>query len=361
MDNKKERTLLLLLFFLIFTFYAASNSMQKWKGKVRNVNGVTIIENHGLGIYGKNIKDRIKFIETLSLGAEADKAPEYLVFGRNIMVDVDPDQNIFVLDIQNYRLLKFNQKGQFLWKASRQGQGPGEIEAPSSIKATENGGIAVVDQGGKLHYFDKNGNFLKTVKMAKLIKSVISFDNGNIFAMLWIQGQPGIAAAMFSEGGELIKPFPVEYYYGPKLSPRIGYDLGAKFNLGGDHLFLSLPDKYEIQIYSLEGQLQKKVTRDIKIRPPLLEEGYRFVVRDVSGPCHLMSNGFLINKLSIKESATEEKEKKYLDFFNDKFEFLGSFELQENVYLAMIDKYDNFYFVQTDPFLKIIRCALKIS
>jgi hypothetical protein len=197
------------------------------------------------------------------------------------------------------------------------------------------------------------------VKMAKPIKSVISFANGNIFANMWIYGQPGIAAATFSESGELIEHFPVEYYYGPKLSPRVGYELGAAFTLGADQLFLSLPDKYEIQIFSLEGQILKKITRDVKIRPPVLEEGYRFVVRDISGPCQLISNGFLINMLSLK--TEEGKEKNYIDFFNEKFEFIGSYPLQEEVYLATVDNSGNFYFVQSYPYMKIIKCALKIS
>ncbi|HRD02288.1 MAG TPA: 6-bladed beta-propeller [Candidatus Saccharicenans sp.] len=357
MKKKRVFKFLVILFLVVFIYSAIS--IQKGEGQPVEVQQVSVIKNIGEGIYGQKIKDKIKFIKVLSLGAEADNAPDYLMFGRNINVEIDQGQNLFVLDEQNSRLMKFDQNGRFLWKASRKGQGPGEIEAPFGMKLTEDGGIAIIDQGGKINYFDGNGNFLKLVRMAKEIKSIISFSKGKIFANLFIHGQPGITAAWFSENGELIDYFPVEYYYGPKLSGRLAYDLGAKFILGGDQLYLSLPDKYEIQIYSLKGQLLRRVIRDVKIRPPFLEEGYRFVVKDISGPAQLISNGFLINELSL--DAWTEAGKKYIDFFNKDFQFLGSYPVPKNAYLARVDKDDNFYFVEIDSWVKIIKYKLKID
>ena len=157
-----KRYVKLLLYNLLFlsvliAIQGELESVQKWKGKIRKENGIIIIENKGSGLYGKKIKDKVKFKEILSLGV--DEGQENLVFGRHIMIDVDLNQNIFILDIQNHRLLKFDRNGQFRWKTGRKGQGPGEIESPFDIKATSDGGIVVVNQGGKLHYFDKDGDF----------------------------------------------------------------------------------------------------------------------------------------------------------------------------------------------------------
>jgi len=360
--NKYEKLLLLnLLFLLIFIFSQGDlKSIQRWKGKIRKEKGVTVIENKGSGLYGKKIQDKIIFKEILSLGV--DKGPEYSIFGRHIMIDVDLDQNIFVLDMQNYRLLKFDQNGQLIWKTGRKGQGPGEIETPYDIKATDEGEIVVANLGVKLNYFNKDGNFQKMVKLEKIIKSIISFSNdGRIFANLWIKGRPGIAAATFSKEGNFINFFPVEYHYGPKLSPRRAYNLGGSFRLFHNRLFLSLPDNYEIRVYSLEGKLLMKIRRNIKIRPPVLENGYKFVIRDISGPCYLTSNGFLINKLYLQDEKNEDIHRTYLDFFNEKFEFLGSYLLQDDLYLSELDKFDNIYFVQKDPYIKIIKCAVNIN
>ncbi len=359
--GKADRSVAWPLLFLMFLMSSSiSGSEQKWDGQTKVVDGVTIIENRGPGIFGKSVGDKIKLIEVLSLGADADNDPEYLIFGQHIMMDVDRDGNMFVLDVQNSRLMKFDREGRFLWKAGRRGQGPGEMEYPSTLKALENGGVVLVE-GTKLQYFDRDGIFLNMVTLSKPIKSIISMTKDEIFANMVIRGQPGLSAATFSASGELINNFPVEYHYGPKLSPRLVYDLGAAFVLGEGRLFLSLPDKYEIQVYSMEGQLLKKVTRDIRVRPPVLEEGYRFLMRDRSGPCQLISNGFLVNRLLLSAEGEESTEKKFIDFFNDKFEFLGSYPIRNTAYLAKIDGHNNFYFVQSDPYLKIVKYALKIQ
>ena len=208
--NKYRKPLLLNLLFLsiLIVIQGELKSVQKWKGNINKENGITIIENKGSGLYGGKIKDKIIFKEILSLGV--DKGPEYLMFGRHIMIDVDLNQNIYVLDIQNHMLLKFDRSGQFQWKAGREDQGPGEIEAPSDIKATDEGGIVVVDQGGKLHYFDKDGNFQNMIRLKKVINTIISLSEEKIFANLWIRGQPSKAAATFSKDGKLISYFPVE-------------------------------------------------------------------------------------------------------------------------------------------------------
>jgi hypothetical protein len=356
MSNTEKIVISLFFIGMAIICYGSPESIQKFKKEKERI---VVIENKGSGMYGKEIMKRIKLTEVLSLGSENDKGPDYLIFGRYVMVDADLDQNIFVMDIQNYRLMKFDRDGHFLWKAGRQGQGPGEIEVPFQIKTLSNGGVVLVDQAGKLSFFDKNGNFQKIVKLEKTIKSIISFVDGNIFANLWIMGQPGIAAAMFSENGNLIKYFPIEYHYGPQLSPRMAYDLGGAFRLAADKIFLSLPDRYEIRVYSWEERLLKKATRDIKIRPPILENGYKFVVRDISGPCYLLSNGFLINKLTLNKEM-EKGSESCLDFFNEKLEFLGSYPMPDDCYLVNIDEFDNFYFVKTDPSMKIIKVVMKI-
>ena len=318
-----------------------------------------IFKNKEAGLYEKKIKNKIQFKKILSLGV--DIGPEYLMFGRNIQVDVDSNQNIFILDFQNHRILKFDRKGEFQWKAGKKGQGPGEIESPSFIKVTDEGGVVLADQGVILSFFDKDGNYQRRVKFEKSIKSIISFSDGHILANLFKSGQLGIVAAFFSADGKLINYFPIKYYYGPKLSPSRAYNLGGAFRLFNNNLYLSLPDKYEIREYSLEGKLLRKIKRNIKIRPPFLEDGYKFIFRDISGPCYFTSKGFIINKLYLKEKIDEDIGKTYLDFFNKDLKYLGSYLIQEDMYLTSIDKYDNFYFVQKDPYIKIIKCSLMIK
>lgn len=52
--------------------------------------------------------------------------------------------------------------------------------------------------------------------------------------------------------------------------------------------------------------------------------------------------------------------KKFLDFFNEKGQFLGSYALKERE-LRFIDKEGFFYFTAENPFPRLIRARLKTS
>jgi len=358
MERLRLEGITLISLIAIAILSAVAWGQKPWKGFITNNNGVTEIENNGGGIYGKQIVDHIDFTPIQSIGEE--EGPEQLLFSRHIMVDVDDQLNIFVLDIWNHRLIKFDQEGRFLWKAGRKGQGPGEFESPNCIKATGGGGLLVADQGGKCHIFDADGEFKTYLKMEKSVKAVISVSDDEIFANLWLRGQPGISAAYFAQDGKMIRKFPHEYHYGPKLSSRRRYNLGGQFVLSADKLFLSLPDSYEIREYSRQGKLTRIIHRDQKIRPPVLEDGYRFVLNDVSGPCHLTSEGYLVNELEIK-APSEDNRKQYLDLFDPTGRFLGSYPIPEDRYFALIDGADNFYFVETDPAIRLIKCRFLLN
>lgn len=51
----------------------------------------------------------------------------------------------------------------------------------------------------------------------------------------------------------------------------------------------------------------------------------------------------------------------FLDFFNEKGQFLGSYELPEETTLETIDHENNFYFVQRQPFPKVFRATLSMN
>lgn len=64
----------------------------------------------------------------------------------------------------------------------------------------------------------------------------------------------------------------------------------------------------------------------------------------------------------VERKAEREFEiKLYLDFFNEKGQFLGSYKLPEETGLNTIDHENNFYFVQQEPFPRVIRSTLDIK
>jgi hypothetical protein len=126
-----------------------------------------------------------------------------------------------------------------------------------------------------------------------------------------------------------------------------------------------LPDKYEIWKYDLEGKLLGKIKRDFKLKPPVIRESSTgLIVRalNVIGPLLSLQGKMFLNMLMlVEEKAEQEVELKfYLDFFNEKGQFLGSYKLPEETTLNTIDHKDNFYFVQQLLFPGVVRSILDI-
>ena len=71
----------------------------------------------------------------------------------------------------------------------------------------------------------------------------------------------------------------------------------------------------------------------------------------------------LLNMLLLVENKAERKGEihRFLDFFNEKGQFLGSFKLTEATELNTIDHENNLYFIQHDPFPRVVRSTLGIE
>ena len=339
---------------LILVFLYVPVQVLNAKKCTDKVDDIMVIKNKGDGKYGKEIAKKINFKRILSIGVE--NGPKYLLFGRRMKVRADKEQNIYILDIGNQRILKFDKDGNFLWEAGRSGQGPGEFEYPLGLLVTDE--EIIVAETSRIHFFDKKGEFKETHKVEKFINDIISYSNNQILASLSVTGQTGIVTAYFTKEGKLVKIF--QSY----LEPKLIYDEGQrpKVSWGGgyagqfkDQIYICLPESYEIQVYKMDGKLIKRILRDIKITPAKVEvSGNMFFVadRDEVGPIFSLSNGMVVVRL-------RHEYKYYLDFFDKNSEFLGSYSISEDMNLIEIDAFDNFYFLQTYPFPKLIKCNLE--
>jgi len=355
----KKLACFVLVFLVIFFMYC---SKEKWQGKIYKEQGVTVIESEGSGIWGDKINEKITFKENLALGVE--EGEEFLMFHSELDVAVDSELNIYVLDIRNHRLLKFNKEGNFIWKAGRKGQGPGEFRNPSEVAVSPSEEIWVLDLPTLIHSFDAQGKYQQTMNLMGRCNNFYFLPDGRLFINRTTRGQMGFAADYYSIEGEFLEKFPDEYRFGPNLPNWAGGSIGGGgYQFLGGEIYMVLPDKYEIREYDLEGNLLEKIKRDFILKPPVIRE-FRtgLIVRalNVIGPCLLYKGKMLLNMLMlVEEKAEQEVEVKfYLDFFNEKGQFLGSYKLPEETTLNTIDHENNFYFVQQLPFPRIVRSTL---
>jgi sugar lactone lactonase YvrE len=74
---------------------------------------------------------------------------------------VDASGMIFVADAFNYRIQKFDSNGNFLGKWGSQGSGDGEFNFPASVAVDTSGNVYVADLfNTRIQKFDSNGSFL---------------------------------------------------------------------------------------------------------------------------------------------------------------------------------------------------------
>jgi hypothetical protein len=353
----KNKTLILL--FACVGILSISCTQDEWGEKNSNEQGVTVVENRGPGLWGERSEDKVQFVENLTIGVE--EGEDHLMFNRYVGVAIDSDLNIYILDRQNHRLLKFDRSGNFIWETGQKGQGPGEFQSPRNLELTPSWEVAVRD-GSLIHLFNTDGEYLKTVKFKGRFLYFKILPDGRYLFNTWVRGELGVTAEYHSMNGQILKKFPDEYRYGPKLSGG-GVSYGGEFTLFDNNLYLSLPGTYEIREYDLEGNTLRKIRRDFKIKPPNIKftaQGFLAGPSDVSGPCFLTPEKMLVNMLNIVEQKSEEEyeSEKFLDFFNDKGQFLGTYTMPEDQTLAAIDSKGMFYFIQWDPYPKVIRLKL---
>jgi hypothetical protein len=81
-------------------------------------------------------------------------------------VAFDRQDNLYILDAGNHRVLVFDRVGRFVRQIGKQGQGPGEITFATGLAVLADGRIAVADLGrGGLSIFGADGAYLQHIAL----------------------------------------------------------------------------------------------------------------------------------------------------------------------------------------------------
>ncbi|PID30480.1 MAG: hypothetical protein CR982_01100 [Candidatus Cloacimonadota bacterium] len=144
------------IIFLLVVLIVISCSSDK-KYKVREVDGVKIFHNKKPS--NTDLKINLKELFTIPATSENDSAS----FSNGTILTVDKNEDIFILDTADGRVLRFDRNGKFIKSFGKKGMGPGEVQYPGGI-ACSNNKIYVAEQlGRKIVVFDYDGKYLKTI------------------------------------------------------------------------------------------------------------------------------------------------------------------------------------------------------
>ncbi len=231
-----------------------------WKGSITTENEVIHVKNLKEPIYAEDI---FNLEEELTLGVKEGR--EEYMFSR-ICLDVDEEENIYVLDERAQEIRVFNKEGKYMRVIGRKGQGPGEmLGAANYIQVTPQKEVMIYDfRIRHFIFFSLEGKFLRKVSATHISGIPVLFKTdteGNFI-------------------GCLLKPPKQELKkFNSDLEPLFTISTivneqrpGGKFGVMGPQLFFAVTrddiivwgcsDKYELEFLDLDGKTIKKISKD---------------------------------------------------------------------------------------------------
>ncbi len=263
MKNKKTFVFALLLILLFILSISCKKQAGKWKGTIEEENGVTIVKNPKKPLYGEGV---LSMEEDLALG-EKEGREEY-IFSR-ISMDVDDNENIYILDEKASNIRVFDKNGKHLKTFGKIGQGPGEFQSPGYfIQITPQKEIMVYDPPTRRFIlFSLEGEYLKQISGARIggVPSEFKKDSRGNYLGRILKGPPAIELKMFDSN---LQPGLTIFLESEKpnseaelnvLEPYLYFALTRN-----DDIIWGFSDRYEMHFVNFEGELKRRIVKDYK-------------------------------------------------------------------------------------------------
>jgi len=149
------------------------------KTEFKTVAGVVIVSNSKKPDPAPGGPSQLFLKEDLVIGRESS-ADSYL-FASLGYVGADDQENIWALDLKDFKVRIFDKTGKLVNTFGKKGQGPGEWNDPGQMVVLSNGTAAILDTS-KLTFYSLNGKCLKEISKAKNEISQIAIDSkGTIY------------------------------------------------------------------------------------------------------------------------------------------------------------------------------------
>ncbi len=232
-----------------------------WRGTISEENGVTIIKNPAEPMYTEQVLTLEKELTVGGAGTGGE-----IAFSSLEGVDIDEDENIFILSAKDAAVFVYDRSGKFIRKFGRRGQGPGELLTPAAISIRADR-VMISDLARKISFFDRQGNFLKSFSIGQYSLLGTSLDSsGNTYGLeAGMTGDiPAVKLLKFDQEmklkGELAR------YLIPE--PQKGLDpfmVLPSFQIGPeDTVIFSHPEDYMFEYYDADGKLIRRVKKAFK-------------------------------------------------------------------------------------------------
>lgn len=307
-------------------------------------------------IYGQI---KLDLSEDLRIGKENDE--NYFMY-RIRGMDVDAEGNIYVVDMSNQRVQVFDRTGAYLKTIGRQGQGPGEFEQPTKIRINRwNGMICVKDQVIAIDLFNKQAEYIKSIKLSHAIWDFIPVLDYMFYVILTRTSDEELKSVNvlveINDKGEEIRHFG-EFSYslymqrveGGTMSVTTGFETTLHFTLlNSKDIVYGYSKDYELNVLDINGDMLFKIRKEADVPKFTLQEKAKLkkipLPEDKPYFFSLLSDSK--NRIYVQRNKSEEGirgygpldvEEKQMDVFNEEGYFLFTTTLPPNTWVIR-DRY----------------------
>ena len=136
------------------------------KAKIEKKDGVIIVKNPRKPVKVPGEPTALSLEEDLRLGTS--EGEEKYMFANLRSVQVDNDENIYVLDAEYLKVRVYDKNGKHIRSFGEQGQGPGEFGWPSRMIITTDEKLAILDsRNSRFSYYSKAGECLREIILGR--------------------------------------------------------------------------------------------------------------------------------------------------------------------------------------------------
>ena len=303
-----KRKILFLLFFVFCICRCAQKDAPIYKMEI--IDGITVVQN--LKIDQKRSFRDLSFSVDLAIGVEEGEA-DYMLYSP-VDIDADKEGNIYILDLKDAQVKKYDHDGLFVGNIGRKGQGPGEFNRPNLLEIDSFNQILVSDPYQRRFIFmERDGNYIKSLRMGPYVSSLVCGKDGSILIGYGWNDSDGNQEYRIGfldrDTGEVMDLFSQKRYWPARLTnDRLQYDFPYFVRTAVDsqnRIILGVATDYKIQIVNPKGESELEFTQvhdKIPVKGEMLNQ-----ITDITlkGPNPYIKNPFfpVFESLSVDEDG----------------------------------------------------------
>ncbi len=264
----------LIYLFLILSLFLCCGPKQEKVERIME-DGVEVVLNHIEPYKIPGEPGALTLEEEFTIDTENDEIAE-LGLTEIWAVDVDSEGNIYLWNTpltKGNLIFKFDGTGNFLTSFLKRGQGPGEVQSPTTPIITEKDDFIVADYfPRKLVFLSLKGELVRDISFKSQIEAAYALENGNYFVVESRRTPDGSyrenLMTLYNSELEGIKPLRSQKDANERVAARIKGTLKQGnfilWAIAKGKIYIGDNDRedYEISVYDYEGNLIRKIRKE---------------------------------------------------------------------------------------------------